>query len=37
MEYIGDYNKPASLIKDLSLENPNEIFLTIIQYIKIIK
>ena len=34
MEYIGDYNKPASLIKDLRLDDPNEIFLTIIKYIK---
>jgi len=35
MEYIGNNDKPAPLMKDVKLEKPDEIFLQLISYIKI--
>ena len=35
MEYIGNNDKPAPLMKDVKLEKPDEIFLQLINYIKI--
>jgi len=35
MEYIGNDDKPAPLMKDVKLEKPDEIFLQLINYIKI--
>ena len=34
MEYIGNYKKPASMMKDIKLDNPEEILLILIDYIK---
>jgi RIO kinase 1 len=34
MEYLGNYQKSAPLMKDVKLENPDEIFLILINYIK---
>ena len=33
MEYIGDSEKPAPLMKDVELKNPEKIFLTLIDFI----
>ena len=33
MEYIGDSDKPAPLMKDVKLKNPEKIFLTLIDFI----
>ena len=33
MEYIGDFDKPAPLMKDVKLKNPEKIFLTLIDFI----
>ena len=33
MEYIGDPNKPAPLLRDVTLKNPNEIFDILIDFI----
>jgi RIO kinase 1 len=35
MEYIGDKNKPAPLLKDVNLKKPDEIFKILIKYISI--
>lgn len=34
MDYIGEVERPAPLLKNVSLENPNKIYTTIIEYIK---
>jgi RIO kinase 1 len=35
MEYIGDFEKPAPLLKDSKLDNPKKIFDTILNYISL--
>jgi len=33
MEYIGTYERPAPLLRDVAIENPEEIFETLIDFI----